>query len=51
MGLPQVYFVENPFSWVDDYTQINQELGAFFETTVARYSQEQPEFDQASMEW
>jgi ribonucleoside-diphosphate reductase beta chain len=49
--LPKVWNVENPFPWVDNYTQINQELGAFFETSVARYSQEQPEFEQESLEW
>jgi ribonucleoside-diphosphate reductase beta chain len=51
IGLPAIYNSENPFPWVDDFTQINQELGAFFETTVSRYSQEHPEFEQSSLEW
>jgi len=49
--LPRQYYVENPFPWVDDFTQIDQELGAFFETTVSRYSQEAPTFEQSSLDW
>lgn len=51
IGLKKQFNVKNPFPWVDDFTQINQELGAFFETPVVRYSQEQPEFEKASLEW
>lgn len=51
IGLEKLYNVTNPFPWVDEYTQINQELGAFFETTVSRYNQEHPEFEQESLEW
>jgi len=51
LGLPEVYTAENPYDWIDQYTQINQELGAFFETSVSRYSQETPKFDEASLEW
>jgi ribonucleoside-diphosphate reductase beta chain len=51
MNLPKLYNVTNPFSWIDEYTQINQELGAFFETSVSRYSQEQPDFEQESLQW
>jgi len=49
--LPRQYYVENPFPWVDDFTQIDQELGAFFETTVSRYSQEAPTFEESSLDW
>lgn len=51
MNLPKIYNDTNPFPWIDEYTQINQELGAFFETAVTRYSQEQPEFEQESLSW
>jgi ribonucleoside-diphosphate reductase beta chain len=51
MKLPKLYNTTNPFPWVDDFTQINQELGAFFETTVSRYSQEQPDFENESLDW
>jgi len=51
INLPKLYNVDNPFPWVDDFTQINQELGAFFETSVSRYSQEAPQFEEESLEW
>jgi len=51
INLPRQYYVENPFGWVDDFTQIDQELGAFFETTVSRYSQEAPTFEESSLDW
>jgi ribonucleoside-diphosphate reductase beta chain len=51
INLPTQYHNTNPFPWVDNYTQINQELGAFFETSVARYSQEVPQFEEAEMLW
>jgi ribonucleoside-diphosphate reductase beta chain len=51
INLAKIYNVKNPFPWIDEYTQINQELGAFFETSVNRYSQEQPDFEQESLEW
>ena len=51
IDLPKIYHVENPFPWVDEFTQINQELGAFFETSVSRYSQEQPEFEEEGLDW
>lgn len=51
LNLPKQYNVTNPFPWVDEYTQINQELGAFFETSVSRYNQEHPEFEAESLEW
>jgi len=51
INLPKIYNVSNPLPWVDEFTQINQELGAFFETSVSRYSQEQPEFESESLEW
>ena len=51
IGLPKQYNVANPFPWIDQFTQINQELGAFFETNVNRYSQAVPTFEQCSMEW
>ncbi len=51
INLPKLYNVSNPFLWVDDFTQVNQELGAFFETSVSRYSQEQPDFDSESIKW
>lgn len=51
INLPKLYKAKNPFPWVDEYTQINQELGAFFETSVSRYSQEQPDFEEESLEW
>jgi ribonucleoside-diphosphate reductase beta chain len=51
MGFGKIYNVENPCNWVTDYTDINNELGAFFETAVIRYSQEVPETETASMDW
>jgi ribonucleoside-diphosphate reductase beta chain len=51
INLPKLYNVTNPLPWVDEYTQINQELGAFFETSVSRYSQEQPDFEAESLDW
>jgi ribonucleoside-diphosphate reductase beta chain len=51
INLPIIYNAQNPFGWVDEYTQVNQELGAFFETSVARYSQEQPGFEEESLSW
>lgn len=51
LNLPKQYFVKNPFGWVDEFTQINQELGAFFETSVSRYNQEHPEFEEESLKW
>jgi ribonucleoside-diphosphate reductase beta chain len=49
--LPTQWSVRNPFPWIDEYTQINQELGAFFETNVSRYSQAVPSFEESSIEW
>jgi ribonucleoside-diphosphate reductase beta chain len=51
IGLPRQYKVYNPFPWIDEYTQINQELGAFFETNVSRYSQAAPTFEESSLVW
>jgi ribonucleoside-diphosphate reductase beta chain len=51
IGLPKQWNVINPFPWIDEFTQINQELGAFFETNVNRYSQAVPTFETASIDW
>jgi ribonucleoside-diphosphate reductase beta chain len=51
IGLPKQWNVQNPFPWIDEFTQINQELGAFFETNVSRYSQAVPTFSSTSMVW
>jgi ribonucleoside-diphosphate reductase beta chain len=51
VGLPKQYNTPNPFPWVDEFTQVNQELGAFFETNVSRYSQAVPTFETTSLEW
>lgn len=51
LGIEILYGSQNPFNWIDEFTQINQELGAFFETTVNRYSQEIPQFESSSLEW
>ncbi len=51
IGLPKQWNVTNPFGWIDEFTQINQELGAFFETNVNRYSQAVPTFEEASIDW
>ena len=49
--LPKQWNVTNPFPWIDEFTQINQELGAFFETNVSRYSQAVPTFEASSLDW
>jgi ribonucleoside-diphosphate reductase beta chain len=51
INLPRQWNAKNPFPWIDEFTQINQELGAFFETNVSRYSQAVPTFEKATMEW
>jgi ribonucleoside-diphosphate reductase beta chain len=51
IGLPKQWNVTNPFPWIDEFTQINQELGAFFETNVSRYSQAVPTFEATTIEW
>ena len=51
VGLPKQWHVVNPFPWIDEFTQINEELGAFFETNVSRYSQAVPTFEESSIEW
>jgi ribonucleoside-diphosphate reductase beta chain len=51
IGLPKQWKVSNPFPWIDEFTQINQELGAFFETNVNRYSQAVPTFEKTTIEW
>ena len=50
-GYGDIYGTPNPCKWVSDYTDINNELGAFFETTVIRYTQEIPESETASIQW
>jgi ribonucleoside-diphosphate reductase beta chain len=51
VGLPRQWKVTNPFPWIDEFTQINEELGAFFETNVSRYSQAVPTFEESTLEW
>lgn len=44
LGLPKIYNVENPFPWVDEYTQGNMIEVNFFEGTVREYQS-------GSLEW
>ncbi|MBT5856674.1 ribonucleotide-diphosphate reductase subunit beta [bacterium] len=44
MGLPKQYNVENPFPWIDEYTQGNMIEVNFFEGTVREYQS-------GSLEW
>jgi ribonucleoside-diphosphate reductase beta chain len=44
MGLPQIYTAENPFPWIDEYTQGNMIEVNFFEGTVREYQS-------GSLEW
>lgn len=51
INLPKQWNAQNPFPWIDEFTQINQELGAFFETNVNRYSQSVPTFSESTIAW
>lgn len=44
LGLPKIWNVENPFPWLDEFTQGNMTESNFFESTVKEYST-------GSLEW